>query len=275
MAEYQFYPALTKASIADYVTLFSDAFGRTNKLSTDYLKWQYLENPNGKVIGADAFKGDELAAHYSIIPQIYQHNSSKYKGALSVNTATHPKHQGRRLFTSLAEETYSLAFERGIQFIVGAANGNSFGGFVRRLNFTLLGQVRLYAKFGPTQVTEDALDISSDNQWLKWRLSNPSTEYQKVSCSDSTIIRTWIKGFPFNVGTITKTQSAAFNEISQGTGIIPALTPYFSPRPAGILQIPLTLQPSPWYLIWRTLDSGIGSLLRERLVFSGLNMDTF
>lgn len=275
MTDYQFYPALTRASITDYVKLFSDAFGRTNKLNAEYLRWQYLDNPHGKVIGVDAFKGDELAAHYSIIPQCYIHNSIRYKGALSVNTATHPKHQGRRLFTSLAEETYSLAFERGIQFIVGAANGNSVGGFIRRLNFTLLGQVRLYVKYGPTQVSDDALDVSVDDQWLKWRLSNPSAAYQKISYSDSTIIRTWIKGVPFNVGTITNNESAAFNDISQGTGIIPALTPYFSPRPAGLLPIPLRLQLSPWHLIWKTLDSGIEPLLRDRLIFSGFSMDTF
>lgn len=277
MSEYKFYPALKRASITDYVSLFIDSYGKNNKLNAEYLKWQYIDNPHGKVIGVDAFKGDELAAHYSVIPQYYLHNSIRYKAALSVNTATHPKHQGQRLFTSLAEETYSLAQEQGIKFIVGAANANSIGGFTRRLNFSLLGQIGLYAKYGPIQVSQDALEISFEEKWLKWRLGNPSAAYQKINYSNSAIIRTWIKGIPFNVGTIPnkEKESVALNELSQGTHIIPALTPYFSLRSEGLIKIPLRFQPSPWHLIWRTLDSDIEPLLRDRLVFSGFNMDTF
>jgi GNAT superfamily N-acetyltransferase len=143
MSDYVLVPSLERATVADYVVLFAQSFAGDNKLNASYLGWQYESNPHGKVIGMDAFLGDELAAHYAIIPRRYRLGVQIFDAALSVNTATHPQHQGKGLFTKLAAATYELAAQRGVKFVVGAANANSVGGFTRKLGFTALGQIRL------------------------------------------------------------------------------------------------------------------------------------
>ncbi|MEN9544092.1 MAG: hypothetical protein RLZZ598_925, partial [Pseudomonadota bacterium] len=178
MPEYAFVPALERASAEDYVHLFEASYGGDDKLSTKYLEWQYLHNPDGRVIGFDAFLGDELAAHYAIIPRCYTLGGAIFKAALSVNTATHPGHQGKGLFIKLAHATYQAAAERGVQFVVGVANAQSVGGFTRKLGFSEVGQVRLHSGFGAPARADEALDLKLSADWLSWRLANPSRRYE-------------------------------------------------------------------------------------------------
>ena len=75
-----------------------------------YYEWQYMDNPNGRVVSYNAYAGDaQLAAHYAAIPIKMLLNGNEELGLLSLNTSTHPNHQGKRLFTTLADKTYQKA----------------------------------------------------------------------------------------------------------------------------------------------------------------------
>lgn len=275
IVSYSFFPALKKATIEDYVKLFYESFKGDTKLTREYLQWQYIDNPHGKVIGVDAFLEDELVAHYAIIPRHYQLLDTLYKSALSVNTATLPKHQGKKLFTSLAEKTYTIAKEEGIQFIVGVANGSSVRGFIKRLGFSLLGQIRMNLSCKGAQKNKNQLNLSVDNDWLIWRLNNPSRTFTKVKHTDgSTTIRTVVNSIPFNIYRNNVNSSSIIN-ISKGCKILPAFTPNFCFMGINKLQLPIQMQPSPWHLIWLTLDISLDPNLQEKLQFDGLAMDTF
>src|SRR5215467_4083405 len=80
-----------------------------------YLQWLYRDNPCGHVVGFNAYAGDELAAHYATIPVEATLDGAPARGLLSLNTATHPTHQGKGLFTRLAERTYARASELGYE----------------------------------------------------------------------------------------------------------------------------------------------------------------
>lgn len=273
MADYTLVPALDRATISDYVALFDQAFGGDGKLSADYLQWQYLANPHGRVIGFDAYHGDALAAHYAIIPRRYRLGAHHFEAALSINTATHPQHQGKGLFTKLAAATYELAVQRSVRFVVGAANANSVGGFTRKLGFVALGQVRLYASFAAPRRSEDSLDLDVDADWLDWRLTNPSRSYTCVRHRDgSATLRTQVKSVGFNIGRV---DAALLPAMAKASALIPALSPSFGPTQHAGIRLPLRLQPSPWHMIWRTLDPTLDSSLPGRLGFDGLAMDTF
>ena len=103
-----------------------------------FLEWQYEQNPIGKAIGFNAFFEDKLVAHYAAIPINCLISGVVTKGLLSINTKTDSAHQGKGLFTLLAEETYSFAKELGFHFIVGVANDNSVYGFTKKLSFQLV-----------------------------------------------------------------------------------------------------------------------------------------
>ena len=155
----------------------------------EYLKWQYFENPNGTVVSFNAFSEEgELAAHYATIPIYMLIDGEKVKGLLSLNTATHPNHQGNRLFTRLANETYKRGIEMGYKFVIGVANANSTHGFLKYLKFDLISP--LIFKIGIGDIYKgDIVDgmnrIFYDSEILRWRLRCPEFKY---SVSGSTIL---------------------------------------------------------------------------------------
>lgn len=280
MAEYTLAPALQRATLDDYVRLCGASFEADAKITKPYLQWQYIDNPHGQVIGFDAFMGGQLAAHYAIIPRRYTLDSQPFLGALSVNTATHPQHQGKKLFTRLAEASYDAAAAKGVQFVVGAANANSVGGFTRRLGFDCLGQARLFVGFRAPRHPASALGLDVDADWLAWRLANPSRQYEALEHRDATwcTLRTRVKGVPFNIGRVRAEalrRGCHAAVIGHGNALLPALTPLFDLTPTRGVRLPLRLQPSPWHVIWRSLSASVDKSFATHFRLDGLGMDTF
>jgi GNAT superfamily N-acetyltransferase len=277
--DYELVPALECASIGDYVSLFAMSFAGDNKLSAKYLYWQYSDNPHGQVIGFDAFYQGELVAHYAVIPRQYVINNQIIKAALSVNTATHPSHQGKGLFVKLATATYDLAANRGVQFVTGAANVNSIKGFERKLGFTSLGQIRIYLAKGGPMAREDELSLMVDPDWLVWRVKNPSREIIYVQHGNgTTTLRANVRSLQYN---LTRLDTKLFRnktiDVKHAgySSLLPCLTPHFGHYPPNAVCLPLRLQPSPWHVIWRCLDDSLNHDLANHIRFDGLAMDTF
>src|SRR5687768_7937755 len=97
---------LSEAGVRDCVILLRAVFPHASHLTQDYLDWQYNRNPAGKAVGFNAYSAGILAAHYVTIPLVARIAGETRSGVLSLNTATHPDHQGKKLFTRLAEKTY-------------------------------------------------------------------------------------------------------------------------------------------------------------------------
>lgn len=154
---------------------------RAAKFSFEYLKWQYAENPVGNIVGFNAYMGNVLAAHYVTMPIYMIIEGQKTLGLLSLNTATHPNHRGKRLFSVLAERTYQYAAEKGYKFVIGVANANSTHGFTKNLGFKLIGP--LIFKIGIGQNLYSRTNFVYMRHWDKeimdWRLRNPSMKYYK------------------------------------------------------------------------------------------------
>src|SRR5437016_3089868 len=93
---------VVRDNLTVHAKFLSEVFKGTTKYSEDFLDWQYYQNPQGNVVGYDAYLGDQLAAHYVTIPVLFLYEGKEVKGLLSLNTATHEKHQGKGLFTKLA-----------------------------------------------------------------------------------------------------------------------------------------------------------------------------
>jgi GNAT superfamily N-acetyltransferase len=271
--------ALSRASLTDYVGLFQRCFPGDTKFSAQYLEWQYSANPHGKVIGVDAFHEGELVAHYAVIPRVYLSGSGeRILGALSVNTATDPRHQGKGLFVRLAEETYGFAFEEGVKFVTGAANANSIPGFVRRLGFSELGRIRLGVSATGNSPPGAALRLDVDLAWLAWRFSNPGRVYYvRDSFRGGCGIFTYVRGVPFALGCVDTSASALRQVAGHLRGFAWPLSfvpGFFGGAALSVINVPLRLQPSPWHVIFRGADSD-GARLCKELWFDGLAMDTF
>ena len=152
-----------------------------DKFSFEYLKWQYSDNPVGPIVGFNAYWGDILAAHYVTMPIYMMIDGEKTLGVLSLNTATHPDHRGKRLFSILADKTYQYAAENGYKFVIGVANANSTPGFIKHLKFKLIGPLTFKVGVGQNLYQRKSYTFTRywDKEIMDWRLQNPSMKYYK------------------------------------------------------------------------------------------------
>jgi hypothetical protein len=78
----------------------------------------------------------ETAAYYGVFPIIGTRGGAQILVAQSGATMTHPDHQKKGLFVTLAKMTFEAAQKEGVQFIYGFPNENSLPGFEKKLNWS-------------------------------------------------------------------------------------------------------------------------------------------
>lgn len=263
-----------------------DAYGRllnatfaTDKFNPAALAWRYRDNPAGTVVGADAWDGDTLAAHYVTCPLEARIDGAVAKGLLSLNTATHPDYQGKGLFTTLATRAYELGAAAGYGFVVGVANANSTPGFLRKLAFQDVGRLHAGVLASlPRRFSSAA--VQYQGAWrealLAWRLANPDGRYTMARRGDLTAI--WAKThLPF-VQCAAFLADAALTAPAGGAPLAATLFLGLEPRMnlAAFLPIPQRLRPSPLNLIWRSLGADApATLRREAVALNFLDFDPY
>jgi len=140
--------------IAPTGALLGEVFPGKRPARTDYLEWLYLDSPFGEVVESNLDDQGGRIGHYAVVPIALVNDGLPQQGALSLNTAVHERARGGGAFVRLASETFAKAHERGITAVVGVANANSTPGFVRRLEFELIGPLPvnlLVPLTGPTR----------------------------------------------------------------------------------------------------------------------------
>ena len=146
-------------------------------------------------------ENDEICANYCVFPIILNYGSRDILIAQSGDTMTSPKHQKKGLFIQLANKTYSLAKELGIQLIYGFPNEKSLPGFKDKLNWIFYGNMQRY------QFNTDSFplcEIASKNRmssllykyFVKIKLSYYFTDIKSIDIS--------IFNYNNNIGNIKK-----------------------------------------------------------------------
>jgi GNAT superfamily N-acetyltransferase len=262
--------------------LLADVFGRHSLFTTDYIKWQYADNPDGSIVGYNALSGRQLAAHYVTQPLQAMIGGSLKRGLLSLNTVTHPAHQGKGLFVNLAERTYKLAADMGYSFVIGVANQNSVHGFIKRLGFTQVGQLHALLGIGVLPFSSDMNKFAYSRHWtqeaLSWRLQNPSAKYgvsigKQIKVSSPT-------AYPGIKATVGVFDSAAYKLERKGSS--PALMNLWiganrdiSNGARAYFNIPLRWRPAPLYLIFKPLEQGLVVPKFDDVFFQALDFDAY
>lgn len=136
MEEYRF-ERLTANTLHHLQYLYLHCF-KAN-VSIEYLTEKYATQSFGKdYVGYLAFHNatNKAAAYYGVFPLMCEYNGEKILAAQSGDTMTHPSHQGKKLFITLAKKTYELAKEEGMHFVFGMPNKNSSHGLFVKLSWT-------------------------------------------------------------------------------------------------------------------------------------------
>lgn len=271
-------------TLSRYTVLFSKCFPESAKFNPTSLDWLYRQNPDGKVIGFDAWDGERLAAHYACVPARASVGGSVVNALLSLNTATDPDYQGQGLFTRLAQTTYQRAEAEGIDCIFGVANANSTPGFLRKLGFQLVEPLQARVGVGSLglDLNATAEEIQFERVWsdesIAWRCANPANP---VSC------RARRDRFQFHAAAVGRLLSV-YSEMPLHRSVaalqcrsFPLLRLYLGLVPTGkcrfrsFVEIPKRFRPSPLNFIYRSLSKRVERLQPGRIRFSFLDFDAY
>lgn len=272
-------------ALAGYSALFAACFPDSGKFTRDYLAWLYVNNPDGRAFGFDAWDGEVLAAHYVCIPAQVCIEGRTVRVLLSLNTATHPQFQGKGLFTKLAAMTYDAAAATGYAGVYGVANANSTPGFVRKLGFQLVRPLEALVGVGGIGAAGAAAEVapSFERVWneatLNWRCASPSNLLQRRHHDAkwqfyAPAFRPWVHAYaelalPSMVA-LTPTD-VPLSPLRLFLGLMPDS----ERRARSYIDIPRRLRPSPLNLIYRSLTNSVAQLDPARIRFSFLDFDAY
>lgn len=260
------------SSIREVTKLLNLCFPKSTDIETfDYVKWEYKENPVGEIVGFNAYREDVLAAHYVTMPIYMNINGKKTLGVLSLNTATHPDHRGKRLFTILANKTYQYAAENGYMFVIGVANANSTHGFIKHLGFKLIGPLTFKVGIGQKLYLRDDYTFSRywDKEIMDWRLRNPSYRYYKNGEIIVSPIKPGFKKMVYHdkegIVSLKKLYGRPFNlYIGFGADLNKGI----------YCGIPKFIEHSPFNLIFKDLTAGtLPEVTKENILFELIDFD--
>lgn len=284
MSAYDLRPLdLSPSGITAITALLQRVFPDARHFTEDVVRWEYVLNPDGPAVGFNAWMGDELAAHYVTIPLVARVNGTEEKGLLSLNTATAPAHQGKGLFTKLADSTYSYAAKNGHGFVVGVANANSTHGFVKKLGFQLVSPLHAMVGLGTLKARRPER-VQYERVWhreaLEWRLAHPLYRYTVKHEGELDLLlseRTQLGG-RLLLGAVPSAAMAGIHldphHGALGLRIWVGLDCGLDWRMRPYLNIPMKLRPSPLNLIFKDLTGQQRSLDPAQVRFQALDFDT-
>jgi GNAT superfamily N-acetyltransferase len=118
----------------------------TTHLSDEEFTWWFDRNPGGEGIVSIAVDGDEVVgvAAMSFFTTLLEGVETRL--AIPVNVATDARYRGRGVFSKLEEENEAAAAASGSPLTVTFPNARSHPIFVRRLGWTDLPRMRLWAR---------------------------------------------------------------------------------------------------------------------------------
>lgn len=274
------------AALAHYVALFENVFPKSARFSETYLAWLYRANPEGLAIGFDAWQGDSLVAHYACIPCSVELEGGAARAMLSLNTATHPSHQGQGLFTQLARLTYESAVALGIQAVFGVANANSTPGFTSKLGFELVRPLEAKVGWGGLGVDWDSLRLAArfQRRWsatsLAWRTANPKNVVRRLEEKGRTRFFANAKGhWLWAYAELESVANGPNRAFSAPVHVAPRL--YLGLLPDGVAQfagwmdVPQRLRPSPLNFIYKSLRDAPQKIDPRGMSVSFLDFDAY
>jgi GNAT superfamily N-acetyltransferase len=280
--DFRIEPQKTEGPNLKQVADFLNETFSVSKFTESYLNWQYLGNPDGRVVGFNfVTKSNEIAAHYSLIPIRANLHGKERTGLLSLNTATSRKFQGRGLFTRLASHAFEVAASLGYSFVVGVGNQNSTHGFVNKLGFKKLSELEVRLGFfwgGAPENDSQAFQRVWNADSLRWRLNCPLSTFSRT-CSGFIVRNQTHSGFLPILTTKTGNYGIASALSEQKLlSVCPMVwigTPMAEPKNGFSFFLSRAFRPSPLNFIFFKLQSEIQEPEYNNTFFEALDFDVY
>jgi GNAT superfamily N-acetyltransferase len=270
-----------RQSLEACACLLQSAFPRAPHLNAEYLRWLYLDNPAGTVIGYNAWEDNKIIGHYATIPVEIWLDGEACMGLLALNTAMHPDYRSAGVIYSLANRTCKLAERQGYACIYAVANAASTPILVKTLKFQFVSQ--LMAAIGPTRLRPEWHKAMAGNRFrrrwtnvtARWRAANPSNPSRLLANDAGTVVfraKTRLpRVFAHGIMPVEPPLPDCPGRPGLGLNLFLGLLPESSCHYPGYLQIPKKLKPSPLNFIFRPLGGIAPRELARNEVILGLH----
>lgn len=126
---------LNTANLCDVEQLHTVVYCRTT--APGFLFKKYDTSFTGvKYIGYIAYNTEHIPiSYYGVIPCFMKIGDREVVAAQSADTMTHPQYRYKGLFLELANLTFQLCIDNGIELLFGFPNQNSLPGFINKLGW--------------------------------------------------------------------------------------------------------------------------------------------
>jgi len=198
--------------IPQIIEVLRASLGETSSKKTEEVwRYKHVENPFGKSLVLVAVENDIIIGVRAFMRWKWQLGDRVLSSFRAVDTATHPKHQGKGVFKKLTLNAIDLAKEQGDDFIFNTPNTQSLPGYLKMgwvevdklrvriiltkplswLNTKQSGTYKILNKSSDSQLAEliskynklksgeNKLFTLKSSEYLTWRyVNNPLQKYE-------------------------------------------------------------------------------------------------
>jgi GNAT superfamily N-acetyltransferase len=264
--------------------LLQVVFPHARHITPTYLERLYKGNPLGPTTGFSVFEGNDLVAHYLMVPILALVHGNRERGIWPFQFATHPEYRGKRIFSTLVEASVEEARKNGYRYLSGVGNAQSTPILMRRPRFRTLCQLDVKVGFGLVPPPQEMPGCQFRRLWdragIAWRLGVPGTPYRVKRkdgfahlYADSGVwgIRVEVGTFPEDIVPETLEPLSASHPLRLWIGKDAARdwsgTWYF--------DVPERFKPSPLYLIWCELTDHDREFEPDKIQYDLFNFDAY
>ncbi|HEX6041859.1 GNAT family N-acetyltransferase [Longimicrobium sp.] len=180
MEEHEFRPLEHSDTELEEVSgLLRRVFPHAPHLTPAYLRWLYVENPDGRALGYNAYHEGRLVGHCAGQPLTARVEGETLRGILLVNAAVEPGHVRRNLTRRTTDPMFDQAARAGYAFSIAVGNANSTLPLLTR--FVMVGPLEARVGLGLPRRRGTRTAPSWERVWsgdaIRWRLANPERPY--------------------------------------------------------------------------------------------------
>lgn len=160
---------LEDADIEPVLDLMRVSLGESKLLqrSSELFRWKHIDNPFGRSIGLVAEDGGEIVGLRTFMRwELVTPTGETLRCVRAVDTATHPDHQRRGIFSRLTEEGIEIARSEGVDLVFNTPNDKSKPGYLK-MGWQEVGRIGAMVRPTPALLRREESEDTSPELFMR------------------------------------------------------------------------------------------------------------